>query len=436
MNIGKPTYKEAFLFWLKLGFISFGGPAGQIAIMRDFLVDKKKWISNSKFLHALNYCFLLPGPEAQQLAIYSGWLLHGIKGGLTAGILFVLPSVFVLLGLSITYAVFGKLSWVYAIFDGLKPAVVAIVITALLKITKKSLSHFIHYLIAIASFIAIFIFNINYPYIIIGAIAIGFIIERYYPKLFIHTENLKKNEDETDFFINANSLIPNIGFNLKRLIREVIIFLICWAFPILLFYLYAKDFIFWKTLTLFFTSAAFFTFGGAYAVLPFVAQVSVEKLNWLSKQQMIDGFALGETTPGPLIMVLAFVGFMGGFNYFHGSVLNGTIGLITTTYYTFLPCFLFVLAGAPIIEKTQTNPKLQVVLGIVTAAVVGVILNLTVYFGKAVIFPQVLSLGQIDYSSLIWIVVSFVALYKFKANMLFWIGISSLYGFVHQFLLK
>jgi chromate transporter len=388
MSTQKPSFKEAFLFWLKLGFISFGGPAGQIAIMREFLVEKKKWISNYKFLNSLNYCYLLPGPEAQQLAIYTGWLLHGLKGGLTAGILFVLPSVFVLMTLSIIYAVYGKIPWVYSIFDGLKPAVVAIVITALLKITQKSLSHYVHYIIAISSFIAIFVFNVKFPYIIIGAIILGFILEKYYPKLFKLTDSLRKNEDETEFYINSQSIIPHIGFNLNRLFKQIFTFIICWSLPLVMFYFFGQDFHFWKTLILFFTQAAFFTFGGAYAVLPFVAQVSVEQLNWLSKQQMIDGFALGETTPGPLIMILAFVGFMGGFNYFNGSVMNGIIGLLTTTYYTFLPCFLFVLAGAPIIEKTQANPKLKAVLGIVTAAVVGVILNLTVYFGKAVILPH------------------------------------------------
>lgn len=435
MPTSKPSFKEAFLFWLKLGFISFGGPAGQIAIMREFLVEKKKWISNYKFLNSLNYCYLLPGPEAQQLAIYSGWLLHGLKGGLTAGILFVLPSVFVLMALSILYALYGKIPWVYSIFDGLKPAVVAIVITALLKITQKSLSHYVHYLIALASFAAIYVFNVKFPYIIIGAIVLGFIFEKFYPTLFTMTENRRKNEDEAEFYINSHTLIPNLGFNLKRLIKQALMFVICWSLPLILFYFFTEDFHFWKTLTIFFTQAAFFTFGGAYAVLPFVAQVSVEQLNWLSKQQMIDGFALGETTPGPLIMILAFVGFMGGYNYFNGSVVNGIMGLLATTYYTFLPCFLFVLAGAPIIEKTQANPKLKAVLGIVTAAVVGVVLNLTVYFGKAVILPQQLSLEQIDYISLAWLVISFVALYKFKIDMMLWIGISGLFGLIHHFLL-
>lgn len=435
--IPKPSFKEALLFWLKLGFISFGGPAGQIAIMHQFIVDQKKWVSDSKFLHALNYCMLLPGPEAQQLATYIGWLLHGVRGGLAAGILFVLPSVFILLGLSIIYVTFGTIPWVAALFYGLKPAVVAIVILALIKIAKKSLLTPFHYAIAALSFIGIFFFNIPFPYIILAAILIAIIGQKVYPPLFIQKKQEgKKTVNEAEYYLNSESVVAGTGFDGKRIIKQVFIALLLWVAPFVLFYYLTQDFAFWKTLSLFFTQAALVTFGGAYAVLPYVAQVTVEKFEWLSNLQMIDGLALGETTPGPLIMVLAFVGFMAGFNQFNGSLLMGTVGLLTTTFFTFLPCFLFILVGAPIIEKTQSNANVKSILGIVTAAVVGVVLNLTVYFGQAVVFPQGIRAGVVDYFSLAWIVLSFIAMYRFKIDMIPWIGISALAGLLHYFVLS
>jgi chromate transporter len=434
--ISKPSFKEALLFWIKLGFISFGGPAGQIAIMHQFIVDQKKWVSDSKFLHALNYCMLLPGPEAQQLATYIGWLLHGVRGGLAAGILFVLPSVFILLGLSIVYVTFGTIPWVAALFYGLKPAVVAIVILALIKIGKKSLLTPFHYAIAALSFISIFFFNIPFPYIILAAILIAIIGQRVFPAIF----NQKKQEgkkavNEAEYYLNSESVVAGTGFNAKRIAKQILITLLLWVAPFIVFYYLTQDFAFWKTLSLFFTQAALVTFGGAYAVLPYVAQVTVEKFQWLSNLQMIDGLALGETTPGPLIMVLAFVGFMAGFNQFNGSLLMGTVGLLTTTFFTFLPCFLFILVGAPIIERTQSNARVKSILSIVTAAVVGVVLNLTVYFGQAVILPEGVRAGVVDYFSLAWIIISFVAMYRFKIDMIPWIGISALAGLLHYFLL-
>jgi chromate transporter len=436
-QVTKPSFREAFLFWLKLGFISFGGPAGQIAIMHQFVVDQKKWVSDSKFLHALNYCMLLPGPEAQQLATYIGWLLHGVRGGLAAGILFVLPSVFILLGLSMIYVTFGTIPWVAALFYGLKPAVVAIVILALIKIGKKSLLTPFHYAIAALSFVGIFFFNIPFPYIILGTILIAIIGQRVFPGIFNKTKQEgKKTVNEAEYYLNSESVVPGTGFNGKRIIKQILIALLLWVAPFILFYYLTQDFAFWKTLSLFFTKAALVTFGGAYAVLPYVAQVTVEKFEWLSNLQMIDGLALGETTPGPLIMVLAFVGFMAGFNQFNGSLLMGTVGLLTTTFFTFLPCFLFILVGAPIIERTQSNAKVKSILGIVTAAVVGVVLNLTVYFGQAVVFPQGITAGVVDYFSLAWIIISFIAMYRFKIDMIPWIGISALAGLLHYFILS
>lgn len=429
----KPTFKEALKFWTKLGFISFGGPAGQIAIMHEFLVDKKKWISDSRFLHALNYCMILPGPEAQQLAAYIGWLLHGTRGGLAAGILFVLPSMFILLGLSITYVSFGNIPLIYAMFNGLKPAVIAIVILALIKIGKKSLLSPFHYFVALAAFICIYFFNIPFPLIILGAFLLAALSRQLFPSFFksANKVNSKNETNENDYYLNKNNVDKNVGFKFRRFSKQVVTGLLLWTIPIVAFYFLTSDFEFWQKLSVFFTKAAFVTFGGAYAVLPYVAQVSVEQFNWLTKLQMIDGLALGETTPGPLIMVLVFVGFMAGYNHFGDSLAMGTLGLIATTFYTFLPCFLFIFAGAPIIERTQENKKVKEILSLVTAAVVGVILNLTIYLGKAVIFPKDISLSGLDYMTLGWTAVSFIAMYRFKIGMITWIGISALFGLVY-----
>lgn len=434
----KPTFTEALKFWIKLGFISFGGPAGQIAIMHEFLVEKKKWISDSKFLHALNYCMVLPGPEAQQLAIYIGWMLHGTRGGIVAGILFVLPSMFILIGLSAIYVSFGNLPWIYAMFNGLKPAVIAIVILALIKIGKKSLVSPFHYFIAFAAFVCIFFLNISFPLIIIGAIIITIIIRKIFPALIQSSikNTVEKDKDETDYYINKHTITSDIGFKPLRFWKQVGFGFLFWIMPVIVFYMYINDFEFWKNLTLFFTQAAFVTFGGAYAVLPYVAQVSVEKFNWLTELQMVDGLALGETTPGPLIMVLVFVGFMAGYNHFDSSLAMGTLALVTTTFYTFLPCFLFILVGAPIIERTQENKTIKEILAIVTAAVVGVIINLTIYLGSAVIFPTNISFAELDYIALSWTVISFIAMYRFKINMITWIGVSAIFGLVYYLLAK
>jgi len=436
MSAAKPTYKEAFQFWLKLGFISFGGPAGQIGIMHEFLVEKKKWISDSRFLHALNYCMILPGPEAQQLATYIGWLMHGTLGGLTAGILFVLPSLFILLGLSITYVLFGKLLWVSAIFYGLKPAVVAIVILALIKIGKKSLLTPFHYGVAVLSFTCIFFFNISFPLIIVAAIFLGFLIQKFWPGLVtLPKSTTKADTNEASYYLNKFSPALLDGLNAGSVVKKIGIGILLWFIPLSIFYVIRSDFSFWSHLTEFFTKAAFVTFGGAYAVLPYVAQESVEKFHWLSQYEMIDGLALGETTPGPLIMILVFVGFMAGYHHGGSSLLDGTFGLLTTAYYTFLPCFLFILVGAPFVEKTKDNSRLKSVLAIVTAAVVGVVLNLTIYFGRAVLFPNGIQV-QPDWFAVSWLLVSFIALYRFKQNMIVWILVSGvaglLYGIVNR----
>ncbi|OUJ71112.1 chromate efflux transporter [Hymenobacter crusticola] len=434
--VSKPTFAEALRFWLKLGFISFGGPAGQIAIMHTVLVEQKRWISDAKFLHALNYCMLLPGPEAQQLATYIGWLLHGTRGGLVAGILFVLPSVFILLALSLLYVTIGTLPALQGVFGGLKPAVVAIILLAMVKIGQKSLLSPLHYAVAVASFVGIFWFNVPFPLLIIGAAVVALLAQRWFPApIGSAAAQAKAVQAEEGYFLTTQSVVPGTGFSLPRLVRQLAWALVLWVLPLGVFWLTTSDFSFWRTLSVFFTQAALVTFGGAYAVLPYVAQVSVEKLHWLTHGQMLDGLALGETTPGPLIMVLAFVGFMGGYTHFGGALGLGSLGLLTTTYYTFLPCFVFILVGAPLIERTQHNVHLKAVLSIITAAVVGVVLNLAVYLGKAVLFPgSRFDLANVHWPSLTWLLISLVALYRFKVNMILWIGISAGAGLLYYLL--
>jgi chromate transporter len=424
----QPSFREAFLFWLKLGFISFGGPAGQIAIMHEFLVEKKKWISESKFLHALNYCMLLPGPEAQQMATYSGWLLHGVRGGLVAGMLFILPSVFILLGLSILYVLYGEIPIVYSILNGLKPAVVAIVVLALVKIGRKSLDNIFLFVIALFSFVAIYFFNVPFPFIIISAILTGFLVQRYAPSyLGAERSDSFQESREEGYFINSGTTIPHAAYNKVRTIKQVIYGSVLWLLPFLLISFFTHG-SFWTGMAWFFTKAALLTFGGAYSILPYVAQVSVEKFQWLSEFQMMDGLALGETTPGPLIMVLAFVGFMGAYNQNGFSITAGTGGLFLTVWFTFLPSFLFVLIGAPLIERTHGNLKLKRILSVIAAAVVGVMLNLGIYLLMVVLNGIGPPVSLECLFNIFWIIVSLFALERFKVNMILWIAISALAG--------
>lgn len=426
----RPAFKDALKFWFKLGWISFGGTAGHIALMHDFLVDKKQWISNSRFFHALSICMLLPGPEAQQLAIYIGQQLHGKKGGLAAGILFVLPSMFILLALSILYVSLGNLPWIYAMFNGLKPAVIAIIIIALFKVGQKSLTGTASYLVAAMAFVCIFFFNIPLLIIIIGTILLALLIRIVKPTL-LHGDKeseASQSANERAYFINSYSAPTESGITAKHVIRQLLVFLFFWLVPFSCFYFIAHDFSFWQRLILFFTQTAFFTIGGSYTVLPYVAQFAVGKLNWLSKLQMVDGFALAETTPGPLIIVVGFVGFMASFNHFHASVAMGSIALIVTVYYTFLPCFLYIFVGGPLIEKSHGSEAISGILKLVTAAVVGVILNLTLFLGKGVIFRDNVSLQHINFVSLGWIIISLFLLTKLKLNVIYLILLSLLAG--------
>lgn len=423
-----PTFAEALRFWLRLGFIGFGGPAGQIAILHEFLVDKKRWISDHKFLHALQYCMLLPGPEAQQLATYTGWLLHGTRGGLAAGILFVLPSAFMLWGLSFLYVSYGRIAAVQAIFELLKPAVLAIVVGAVLKIGKKSLHGPLYYGVAVAAFVGIYFFDLPFPLIVMGALLLGLVVWRFFPDQLrgAATKTAAQATEETEYVVNRYSSMRYSGFSAARLARQVGLALLLWGLGWAALRWYdPSGFAFWENLAVFFTKAAFVTFGGAYAVLPYVAQAGVEQFGWLTSAQMIDGLALGETTPGPLIMVLAFVGFMAGYSTFAGSLTAATVGLVATVFYTFLPSFLFIFVGAPLIERTQANPLIGKTLGLATAAVTGVVFSLALYFGKAVILPTP---GQVAWLSLLWAVVSLLALQRFKIGMIIWIGVSMVAG--------
>lgn len=433
-NLTSPTFREAFLFWLKLGFISFGGPAGQIAIMHDFLVDKKKWISNSRFMHALNYCMLLPGPEAQQLAIYTGWLLHGKKGGVVAGVLFVLPSMLMLAMLSMLYVMFGNVPLVGSLLTGLKAAVMAIILTALIRIARKAWVSRFHIILSLFSFVLIYWWKLPFTIVIIGAILLAVLYARLIQPQTNQRDDRIANDDEQGYFIHRDSMHIQTVSPLRNALKVFFTCFILWCLPVVLIFLTGSEVAFWKSLILFFTEAAFVTFGGAYAVLPFVAQVSVEKFQWLSAAQMLDGLALGETTPGPLIMVLAFVGFMAGYHQYQAGLLAGIAGLCITTWYTFLPGFFFILAGAPFIERSKDNLTLSKALSVVSAVVVGVIAGLTVYLSEKILFITSYGVLQPDYRQWIWFIISVVALVRFKMNLIGWIGISLLMGLIRFFI--
>jgi chromate transporter len=438
-NLGvvqRPSFKEALRFWFKLGWISFGGTAAHIAIMHNDLVEKKRWISNASFLHALSHCMILPGPEAQQLAIYIGWRLHGKRGGIVAGTLFVLPSMFVLLLLSVIYVRFGNLPWIASMFNGLKPAVIALVLIALQRVARSALRGAVQRAVAAAAFAGMFVFDISLLLVMSGAAVLGMVLGTWWPNLLpVPHQAAGEENDEASYYISRNSVTLEPAPLLKPTAKLTAIFLLLWLLPLPAFYFFAEDFRFWKSLALFFTKTAFVTIGGSYTVIPYVAQVTVSKLHWLTRAQMMDGFALAETTPGPLIIVVAFVGFMAGYNHFHGSLWMGTLGLLATTFYTFIPCFLFVFAGAPLVEQTQGKPTIQGVLGLITAVVVGAILDLTLFLGRAVVFPSGrVSLRRLDAISLGWVIISFVLLRRFKLNVIHLILLSVGVGLIRYLL--
>jgi chromate transporter len=429
------SFMEAFRFWLKLGFISFGGPAGQIAIMHTELVERRRWISEKRFLHALNYCMLLPGPEAQQLATYIGWLLHRTWGGIVAGALFVLPSLFILIGLSWVYIRFGDVPVVAGIFYGIKPAVTALVLHAAHRIGTRALKNRWMWGIAAAAFVAIFPFNTPFPAIVLAAGLIGHFGARRWPQVFaldgghgtaVAGYGPALVDDDTPTPVHAR-------FSKRHLAKVLAAGLGLW--------LLAMALLLWTqgvqgTLTQmgwFFTKAALLTFGGAYAVLPYVYQGAVETHQWLSGAQMIDGLALGETTPGPLIMVVAFVGFVGGWvkevmgpdALFLGAALAATV----VTFFTFLPSFVFILAGGPAVEATHGRLGFTAPLSAITAAVVGVILNLALFFAYHVLWPRGFD-GAFDTGSAVIAVAAAVALFRFKLGVLPLLGACAATGLV------
>ncbi|WP_285420185.1 chromate efflux transporter [Pseudomonas sp. efr-133-TYG-5] len=426
------SLRQAWPFWLKLGCIGFGGPAGQIAIMHQELVERRRWISERRFLHALNYCMLLPGPEAQQLATYIGWLLHRSWGGVLAGGLFVLPSLFILIALSWLYIAFGDMPVVAGIFYGIKPAVTAIVLHAAHRIGSRALKNSWLWAIAGASFVAIFAFNVPFPLIVLGAALIGYLGGRLAPARFANGGPRSSAKTFGPALIDDDTPpLEHTRFSLPKLLRLALIGVVLWCVPMaLLTALFGWSGTFTQ-MAWFFTKAALLTFGGAYAVLPYVYQGAVGQYGWLTPTQMIDGLALGETTPGPLIMVVAFVGFVGAyvqpaFGAEH-AFAAGALAATLVTWFTFLPSFLFILAGGPLVESTHNELQFTAPLTAITAAVVGVILNLACFFAYHVFWPQGFA-GQADIFSLVLAVAAALALFVFKRGVIAVLIVCALIG--------
>lgn len=429
------SFWQAFLFWLKLGFISFGGPAGQIAIMHQELVERRRWISEKRFLHALNYCMVLPGPEAQQLATYIGWLMHRTWGGIVAGVLFVLPSLFILIALSWVYLAYGDVNWVAGLFYGIKPAVTAIVVHATHRIGSRALKNNMMWVIATAAFVAIFALNVPFPYIVIAAALIGYLGGRYLPAHFNSNDgHSSTGKSFGTALLDDNTPIPTHAiFRWSRFFMILATGIALWIMPILaLWAVWGWEHTFTQ-MAWFFTKAALLTFGGAYAVLPYVYQGAVGQYGWLTPTQMIDGLALGETTPGPLIMVVAFVGFVGGYaNTAFGSdmvFISGAVAATIVTWFTFLPSFIFIFAGAPLIETTHNDLKFTAPLTAITASVVGVILNLALFFGYHILWPEGFN-GLFEWKSAIIAVAAGIALFRYKINVMKVIIVSALSGLI------
>ncbi len=429
MNAVKPaiTFAAAMKFWLKLGFISFGGPAGQIAIMHRELVETRHWISERRFLHALNYCMVLPGPEAQQLTTYLGWLMHGVWGGILAGALFVLPSLVLLIGLSYAYLTFGDVPLIAGIFSGIKPAVVAVVLFAAWRIGTRTLRHPALIAVAATAFLALFVFNVYFPLIIISAALIGMLLGRWMPAAFhAQTGHGAKHHGGIAAIIDDTTPTPahaTLRWSRVILTGGVGIGLWCVAMAALISITGVGSAL--ADMGWFFTKAALLTFGGAYAVLPYVYQGAVEQFQWLTASQMIDGLALGESTPGPLIMIVAFVGYVGGVTkaVVAGSAfMSGTIAACVVTFFTFLPSFIFILAGGSVVESTSDDFKFTAPLTAITAAVVGVIANLALFFAWHVFWPNgdsaSLFAGGVHWISVIIATGATVALIRCQINVI------------------
>lgn len=433
------SLREAFWVWVRVAIYSFGGPAGQMAVMHKILVEEKRWISEARFLHALNYTMLLPGPEAQQLATYIGWLLHKIPGGLIAGTLFILPGFTSILVLSILYAQFQEVSFVQGMFYGLKPAVMAIVVEAVIRIGRRALKNLVMVGLAAAAFVAIFFFDVPFPLIILGAGLIGYIGGRYWESYFdVNGARSPAGEEELDDqsegFVVTDTAVsaPHTQPSTKRALKVLAVCLTLWFTPLLWLAVWLGPDNVFTQIGIFFSQAAVVTFGGAYAVLAYIAQEAVGTFGWLQPGEMLDGLGMAETTPGPLVQVVQFVGFMGAFR--QGAELTplvaGIYGAILTTWVTFVPCFLWIFLGGPYIEHLRGHKALSTALAGITAAVVGVILNLAVWFAIQTLFGRVDELywgplrlyaphwATIDWPSLLIAVAAFVALFRFKTGML------------------
>lgn len=437
------TLREAFWVWCRVAVMSFGGPAGQIAVMHRIIVEEKKWLDEQRFLHALNYCMLLPGPEAQQLAIYIGWLMHRVRGGLLAGILFVLPGFVSILALSTAYAYWRDADFLRAVFFGLKPAVMAIVIEAVLRIGKRVLKNRVLVTIAAASFCAIFFFNLPFPLLIVSAAAIGLLGGKWLPSYFV----LAQKGNDADQRSNATLLDHRVSSVYTSLWRSVMVSIVClglWSLPLVAVRMWlGEDSAIYQE-GIFFSKAAVVTFGGAYSVLAYVAQQAVDTFHWLEPGEMLDGLGMAETTPGPLIMVVQFVAFMGAFRQ-PGDLspfAAAIVGSMLTTWVTFAPCFYWIFLGAPYVERLRGNRVLSSALTAITSAVVGVVLNLGVWFSLHTLFSTVESqslLGMrllvprfdsIQLGSLAIAVLAFLLTFRWKKGMATTLGISVLAGII------
>lgn len=441
-----PSFREATRLWAKIGLLSFGGPAGQIALMHKELVEERRWIGEERFLHALNYCMLLPGPEAQQLAVYIGWLLHRTAGGLVAGILFVLPGALVMLGLSSFYMLYHDAPVVEALFFGVKAAVLAVVVEAVIRIGKRALKNRAMVAIAVAAFLAIYVARVPFPLIVLAAGLIGWAGNRFAPRLFSGSAHGKGSAADNRGVVDLMFERGELGHTVPsrwHAIRTVAIWLPLWLGPVALIALLAGPRSVWAQIGGFFSLMAVVTFGGAYAVLAYVAQAAVTSFGWLSPGQMVDGLGLAETTPGPLILVLQFVGFAAAYRH-AGSInplLAGSLGSALTLWATFVPCFFWIFLGAPYIEQLRQNKALAAALGAITAAVVGVIMNLALWFALHVVFGKVASVGwgvevpvlsSLDWRAALLSVAAMVAMFRLKLGMLPTLAASALAGLALQ----
>lgn len=435
-NIVAPTLREAIGYWFKLGLLSFGGPAGQIAMMHHDLVEKKRWISDKRFLHALNYCMILPGPEAQQLATYIGWLMHRTWGGVIAGGLFVLPSLLILIALSWGYMRFGDIPQVAAMLYGIKPAVVAIVLFAAYRIGLRVLKNKILWGVALFAFVAISLLDLPFPLILLATGLVGTVAHYYFPRQFniVKAHQSSVSQHGKAVIDDDTPSPPHAKFSMRKMLKWLGGSIAIWCMAMALLTLVYGWQAVLTQMAWFFTKAALLTFGGAYAVLPYVYQGAVEHYHWLTPHQMIDGLALGETTPGPLIMVVAFVGFVGGWSQaVLGSdslFLSGAVAAMLVTFFTFLPSFLFIFIGAPLVEATQNNLKLSAPLTAITAAVVGVIVSLALFFAQHVFLPTA-TLHGIDYYAVLLAVLALWLLVKWNLSVIKLVLACAVLGLLH-----